>query len=626
MPSFLNTIAKIIKQLDENETNLATCELFLNEVELNPAQENLKEWLEYVNLCHQKVESMKKEVESLECPEGSNNLVMAENLILGCKSCAFKLATVARKLESLEIFASQEVSNKSKSNNTDSKPKEVQLPKSTDLQELANVKTNTLASKGDNSYDMNNNDPSLSPEDYTAKFVKFINETPTAYHAVKCFAKTLEELGSFTYLPERGAWEDLILTNNKFYTTRNGTSLIAFVIGKDWEPGQGAGIVAAHTDSITARVKPVSKKPATEGYRMMGTAPYSGGFSNVWWDRDLGVAGRVVVKNAQNKSIESKLVHIPYPIARIPTLAPHFGAPANGPFNKETQMTPIIGLCDAEEDLAPTESEKQSPLYGKHDLKLLRLIAHSIKTPLEDMLTFDLELFDTQPATLGGLDAEFLICPRLDDKLCSYAGLFGLLESLKASENSSVLNIVALFDNEEIGSETRQGAMGGLLQTTINRLLALHGDSNDELKQQTYANSYLVSSDVNHAVNPNFTEVYLKDHSARLNTGVAIGLDSQGDLATDAVSLALLEEIARRTNNPLQYTQTRNGEKEGSTIGPMLSSATGIRAIDIGIPQLSMHSLRATTGSKDVWLGVRLYKAIFEQWFKVDAAFKNGDL
>lgn len=466
--------------------------------------------------------------------------------------------------------------------------------------------------------------PKSTPEQYTDKFLDFMNTSPTVFHAVRYLSKELEAAG-FRYISERENWVGPLVEGTKFYTTRNGSSLSAFVIGKNWKPGNGFGFIGCHIDALATKLKPISIKSPVEGYNLLGVAPYASSLSGpTWWDRDLGIGGKVIVR--EGGKVTSKLAHIPYPIARIPTLAPHFGTPANGPFNPETQMAPIIGLVgEGEPEDNATESEKKSPLYGKHSLKLIRAIAKNIGVEVENIMDFELELFDTQFGTVGGLDKELVFCPRIDDKICSYAAVHGFLESVKASENTGVINAVALFDNEEVGSLTRQGAGGGLLESTVDRILAVYGADNED-KRISYANSFLVSADVIHAVNPNFANVYLEHHKPKLNYGVTVSCDPNGHMTTDSVSKSFVEEIARNTDNKLQYFQIRNDSRSGGTIGPTLSSKTGMRAVDMGIPQLSMHSIRATTGARDVWLGVKFFKAFYEKWEETDAQYKLGDL
>ncbi|KAK9481042.1 peptidase M18 [Lipomyces japonicus] len=458
---------------------------------------------------------------------------------------------------------------------------------------------------------------------YTQAFIDFIYENPTVYHATEFFAELLTKQG-FTYLSERVSWKDKLEKGGKYFTTRNGSSLVGFVIGKNYVGGHGVGMIAAHIDALTAKVKPISKKPVVEGYTQLGTAPYAGTMTGTWWDRDLGLGGRVVVKRADGV-IQTKLLHIPYPVARIPTLAPHFGAPANGPFNLETNTTPIIALepnDPSENELRP--DEVNAPLADKHNIRLLRVVAEEVGVKVADVLNFDLELFDTQKGVVGGLEQDFLFCPRIDDKICSFAAVHGFINSAdEAAATSSGINAVALFDNEEIGSLLKQGAKGGLLEGSIARIVDSLG--NGTTLQQTYANSFLVSADVIHAVNPNFTNVYLPYHTPKLNVGVTVSCDPNGHMTSDAESIAFLEEIARRTGNVLQYFQIRNDSRSGGTVGPMLSSSMGCRAIDMGIPQLAMHSIRACTGSKDVPLGVKIFQAFYEEWEDVDYSFRAGE-
>ena len=203
-----------------------------------------------------------------------------------------------------------------------------------------------------------------SPEKYTKPFTDFMTANPTVFHAVDAVAKDLEKDG-YKKLSERDSWQ--LKAGGKYYVDRNGTSLIAFAIGDKYEAGNGAAIVAGHIDALTAKLKPIPKLRNKAGYVQLGVAPYAGALSDTWWDRDLGIGGRVLVK--EHGKIVTKLVKLDWPIARIPTLAPHFGAAANGPFNRETQMVPIIGLDNSDLGAASTannEAEwKASPLGGE---------------------------------------------------------------------------------------------------------------------------------------------------------------------------------------------------------------------------------------------------------------------
>ncbi|KAI9830339.1 MAG: hypothetical protein M1819_005720 [Sarea resinae] len=470
----------------------------------------------------------------------------------------------------------------------------------------------------------------ISVESYTEPFLYFLQGNPTVFHAVAHFSNELESHG-YLKLSERDSWTHKLEKGGRYYIDRNGSSLVAFAIGNEYKPGNGAAIIAGHIDALTARLKPIPKLQTKAGYVQLGVAPYAGALNSTWWDRDLGVAGRVLVKDNDSGKIITKLVKLGWPIARVPTLAPHFGAAASGPFNKETQMVPIIGLDSSDSSSTGLDSQwKGSVLGGEGTFastqpeRLVKAIAGELG--IEDygsIISWELELFDTQAPQLGGIDKEFIFAGRIDDKLCSYAALEALLASSKeADDNSGILKIVGLFDDEEIGSQLRQGARSNLLSSIIERITeASASTTSANLLSQTYANSFLVSADVTHAVNPNFLGAYLENHAPRLNVGVAIQADPNGHMTTDAVSTALLQRIASKAGAKLQVFQIRNDSRSGGTVGPMLSTMTGIRAIDAGLPQLSMHSIRATVGSLDPGLGVKLFKAVFDHYESVDREF-----
>ena len=464
-------------------------------------------------------------------------------------------------------------------------------------------------------------------EAYTQPFVKFMTENPTAFHAVETVTKKLEDNG-FVKLSERESWDDKLHTGGKFYSERNGSTVIAFAIGKNYKAGNGASVVATHIDAITTKLKPISNVGTKAGFVQLGVAPYAGGLNGTWWDRDLGIGGRVLVRDGKTGKIQKRLVKLGWPIARIPTLAPHFGASINlGQANKETEMVPIIGLDNAESSLS---MQQDSVLGGigtftaTQPPRLVRAIAGELGVQSHsEIINWDLELYDIQPAQLGGLDKEFIFAGRIDDKLCSFSAIEALIAA-DLSQSDSSLKVVGCFDDEEIGSMLRQGAKSNLLPLTLERICESFSKQplTSNLFGQMYANSFLVSADVSHAVNPNFLGNYLQNHAPRLNVGVAAQTDPNGNDPTDAVSMAFLQRVADKCGATLQVFQIRNDSRSGSTVGPMLSSATGMRAVDAGMPQLSMHSIRATTGSLDPGLGVQLFKSFFENFEAVDAEFK----
>jgi len=316
------------------------------------------------------------------------------------------------------------------------------------------------------------------------------------------------------------------------------------------------------------------------------------------------------------------------PVAKIPTLAPHFGSPIMGSGNKETQAVPIIGLDKYDADGEPVAAEPLGPagsFAATQPPRLVQLIAAELGiTSYSSILNWELELFDSQPADVVGLDKELLSAGRIDDKLCSWAALLGLLLADDAADDGTI-RLAAFFDDEEIGSLLRQGARGNFLPLTLERIVEALSTTTSPtvpfgpgLLGRTYAASFLVSADVTHAAHPNFPGAYEPAHAPRLNVGVALKADGNGSTTTDAASAAVVRRAAELSGSAVQVFMARNDSRGGGTVGPMLSAALGCRAADAGLPQLSMHSIRATTGALDPGLGVKFFRGFYENWEKVD--------
>lgn len=384
--------------------------------------------------------------------------------------------------------------------------------RSPDSHDIMQIKPNqTQPSQGTKSVS-HTHIPRSASEKHGSGFCDFLNAAPSVYHAVGYYVDRLEASG-YVYLAERDDWSEL-QAGGKYFFTRNYSSLIAFTVGKKYRAGNGIALIGTHIDALTMSVKPVSTKSSV-GYLQLGVAPYAGGGNMTWWDRDLGLAGRVMVAN-ESGDITQKLLRMPYPIAKIPTLAPHFGAPARGPFDQETQMTPIIGLeaKTVEEELVKqfnkltADDATASPLQN-HSPRLLKAVAKQLGTAVENIKDFDLELFDFQPAQPFGLDGDLLSVPRCDDKLCSYVAMEALLDYTSDETNvadSGVISMVFLSDKEEVGSKLRQGAGGNMVPMAVERIVDVFNTSakrTQNLVAMTYAKSFLFSADVKHAVNPN---------------------------------------------------------------------------------------------------------------------------
>lgn len=446
--------------------------------------------------------------------------------------------------------------------------------------------------------------------DYCTRYLHFTNTNPTTFHAVDFFATVLQDL-HFSYLSEKCEF-DILPAGGLYYSTRDLQSLVAVVLGGKWKPENGIGVVGCHVDALTAKLKPTSVKKPVSGYQLLGVAPYSGALNHLWLDRDLGIAGRVLVKNSSSSKIEARLVSSgQHAVCRIPSLAPHFGAVSLVPYNKETQMVPVMAFG---EEKPPTKEEEGAPLFGKHSLTLLRYVAELANTTVEQLVSLDLELFDVQTAVRGGIHNEFMFAPRVDDRLCSYSAIHALREYLAKIDLASYsgCSIVLLANNEEIGSGTRSGARGKFLNSVVERIVTARGRANSV--RTVFANSVILSADVTHALNPNFTSAYLEGHFPVPNTGLTLKKDANGHVMTDLVGTALMEAIAAKNGLTLQQFHIRNDMPSGGTIGPMLAVDTGARVVDVGLAQLSMHSIRATAGYKEAGLGVETFSAFFRDW------------
>ncbi|KAL8953277.1 MAG: hypothetical protein Q9222_000843 [Ikaeria aurantiellina] len=410
-------------------------------------------------------------------------------------------------------------------------------------------------------------------------------------------------------------------------------------------------MIGAHTDSPVLRVKPVSKKQA-EGFIQVGVETYGG------FDRDLSIAGRVMVKTEKGEYVH-KLVKIDKPsrkaflpwssassmlikslVLRIPTLAIHLDRQETFAFNKETQLFPIAGMVAAElnrtkestESKDPGESASSdqksgdpfSPLKAsseRHHPYLVELIANDIGVESSAIADFEMVLYDTQKACIGGLNEEFIFSARLDNlgmSYCSTAALINSLSSPSALDQERCIRLISLFDHEEIGSQTAQGADSNLLPAVIRRLCSIGSGDKQTAYEQTLATSFLVSADMAHSVNPNYAGKYENDHKPEMNKGTVIKINANARYATNAPGIVLIEEAARRRKVPLQLFVVRNDSSCGSTIGPMLAAALGTRTLDLGNPQLSMHSIRETGGVYDVDYGIRLFEGFFGHFSELE--------
>jgi aspartyl aminopeptidase len=400
-------------------------------------------------------------------------------------------------------------------------------------------------------------------------------------------------------------------------------------------------MVGAHTDSPCLRIKPVSRKSGA-GFLQVGVEAYGGGIWHSWFDRDLSIAGRVLVKDGKG-GFAQKLVKVDKPILRIPTLAIHLHRQSNFDPNKETEMFPIAGLVASElnkaaggEEVAVEKKDEEDfqplkEMNERHHPQILSLVATEAGVEASDIVDFELILYDTQKSCLGGLSDEFIFSARLDNLDMTFCAVMGLINSVSDTKAASLasdtsIRLIACFDHEEIGSTSAQGADSNLLPAVLRRLSVLPGSDSskpaDETAfEQTLATSFMISADMAHSVNPNYVQKYEPDHKPEMNKGVVIKINANQRYATNSPGIVLVREAARVAEPPvpLQLFVVRNDSPCGSTIGPMLSAKMGVRTLDLGNPQLSMHSIRETGGSHDVEHAIGLFDSFFRNYGTLEA-------
>lgn len=448
---------------------------------------------------------------------------------------------------------------------------------------------------------------------WAERLVRFINASPSPYHAVECIKGRLVDAG-FTELLEAADWRGAVRAGEKYFTTRNGSSIIAFVIPSSAAAAATAApsavgftAAAAHVDSPCLRVRPVSAKAPREGMVQVGVETYGGGLWHTWFDRDLAVAGRVQLRSHDGSVLE-RLVRSARPIMRVPTLAIHLDRTVHEAFkfNTESHLLPILATHELNDKMT------RSAPGSAHNAGLIQeLLQDDSKMPhLADVLAVDLCLHDAQPACLGGLHNEFVFAPRLDNLGMSFCLLEGLLQATSEGPDSSMIKTAVWFDHEEVGSESTAGALGGLMESVFTRICSILGAD----YHRSMAQSIIVSADMAHATHPNYPEKHEECMRPRLHHGVVIKYNAGQRYATSSRTAAAVKTMMLADNVPLQEFEVRNDSPCGSTVGPMLAAGSGCPTIDVGLAQLSMHSIREMSSAVDVEHGVRFMSCLFSKF------------
>lgn len=456
---------------------------------------------------------------------------------------------------------------------------------------------------------------------FATDYLNFINKSPSHFHAVQSFKERLTSAG-YKCISEKDshAFTDIV-PGGKYLFTRNQSTLIAFAVGAKWERGNGFNIMGAHTDSPVLKVKPISKIEK-HGFLQVGVECYGGGLWYTWFDRDLSLAGRVMVENEDGSGFTSTLVQISRPILRIPSLAIHLnrevGTDGFNP-NKETHTVPILASV-IKEQLSLGQDSKGKAIAGEHHPLLISLLAEEMKVDAGRIRDFELSLFDCNPACLIGAHEEFISSRALDNLMMSFVTMRALIDSDNSLQDETQIRVVGLFDHEECGSQSSMGAGSNLMSRILLQL-----NQDPVSYDAAIRKSFLMSCDMAHGVHPNYPEKHEERHRPSIHGGLVVKQNANQRYATSGISAFLVNEIAKRHNIPLQKFVVRNDVMCGSTIGPILSSSLGIRTIDVGIPQLSMHSIREMCGTADCLSAYELCKAFFADFARLDKTLANID-
>ncbi|MEG0176267.1 M18 family aminopeptidase [Anaerorhabdus sp.] len=417
--------------------------------------------------------------------------------------------------------------------------------------------------------------------DKIQEMLTFIQSSPTCYQAVDTIKKELEKEG-FIELNENESYH--IEKGKKYFVTRNYSSILAFKVGQRLND-LNYQIVASHSDAPSFKLKPKNKKN-NSGFEVINTEVYGGPIFNTWLDRLLSVAGRVLVK--EENGIALKLVFIKEPVCLIPNLAIHM----NRGVNEGVKLNPQI-------DLLPMLSKNK-------DFDLMDIIASNCNVNKEDILDTDLFLYPVDNGYVWGDNKEFVSVNHLDDLQCAYTTLQGFLQG----GHEDTISVYCCFDNEEVGSGTKQGADSTFLMDNIKRINAGLG-LNEENLQTALASSIIVSADNAHSIHPNHPEKADPTNVVSINEGIVLKYNANQSYSTDGLSAAIFREMCKDDSVKFQTFTNRSDERGGGTLGAISTSHVSILSVDIGCAQLAMHSALETAGTKDTEMMITALEKYF---------------
>ena len=417
---------------------------------------------------------------------------------------------------------------------------------------------------------------------HVEELFQFIENSPSCFHAIETIRKKLNDEG-FIELVEGRSWQ--IEKGKKYYVTRNLSSIIAFKIPEN--DFKNFHIVASHSDSPTFKIKENAEIEVNNKYVKLNTEKYGGMICSTWFDRPLSIAGRILVK--EGNLVKTHLVNIDKDLVIIPNLAIHMNRAVNDGYKYNAQIDML-------------------PLYGDNTSKgsLMKTVAQSVGVEEDSILGTDLFLYNRMRGTKIGANSEYISSPRLDDLECAYASLSAFL----SETNSNSASVYCVFDNEEVGSGTKQGADSTLLYDVLRRINMCLGNSEEDY-YKLIASSFMVSADNAHALHPNYSDKSDPTNKVYINDGIVIKYNANQKYTTDAVSASIFKSICDSVNVPYQTFTNRSDILGGSTLGNISNAHVSLNTIDIGLAQLAMHSTYETAGAKDVTYLIDALKAFY---------------
>ncbi len=433
----------------------------------------------------------------------------------------------------------------------------------------------------------------------TQRLINFLNSSPVNFLAVSNIVAELEQAGYRRIdptLPLGG-----IRSGDRIFVTKNDSSVYAFKIGRKTLAESGFHMICAHSDSPTFRIKPNAEMACEGGIVKLNTEVYGGPIMSTWFDRPLTIAGRVILKGSCPMCPKTALIHVKRPLMQISNLAIHFNRQVNDgvALSKQKDVLPILGIIS-------DELERGNMLMNIILEELNATCGGGQKIAKDDILDFDLYLADASPACLFGAHNEFISSGRLDDLSMCYAGL----EALLASGESDTTQVLAIFDNEETGSQTKQGAGSPFLASILKRI-ALAQSGTEEAFYQAVERAFMVSADNAHAWHPNYSEKYDPTNHPQMGGGPVIKFNASQKYASDAASAAVFAEICRKAGVPCQRFVNHSDVAGGSTLGNILASSIPLRGVDMGNGILGMHSCRETGSAQDHIYCVRAFTEFY---------------